>query len=193
MSLFFNQILCEDLYRYEGTRNRSLKVRLKYVFCVPGFTYIFFFRHASNARNKFSRLCYTFFLHLTKFITHIQIPIGTRIGRGFRIVHFGHIVVNPGAVIGKNFNISQGCLIGNAEGSHAGVPSIGDNVCMNANSVVVGNAHIGNNVLIAPGAFINFDVPDNSIVIGNPGKIIPRDSSPTSKYIIYPVSSDNQL
>ena len=46
--------------------------------------------------------------------------------------------------------------------------------------------NIGNDVLIAPGAFVNFDVPDNSIVIGNPGKIITKNSSPTSKYIVYP-------
>ena len=46
---------------------------------------------------------------------------------------------------------------------------------------------IGNNVLIAPGAFINFDVPDNSIVIGNPGKIVERGESPTSKYIVNPI------
>lgn len=46
---------------------------------------------------------------------------------------------------------------------------------------------IGNNVMIAPGAFVNFDVPDNSIVIGNPGKIIPRDESPTKNYIVYSI------
>ena len=34
---------------------------------------------------------------------------------------------------------------------------------------------------------VNFDVPDNSIVIGNPGKIIPRHESPTSKYIVYSI------
>ena len=55
-------------------------------------------------------------------------------------------------------------------GQEGGIPIIGDNVCMNANSMVVGGCHIGNNVLIAPGAFVNFDVPDNSIVIGNPAK-----------------------
>lgn len=58
-----------------------------------------------------------------------------------------------------------------------------------ANSIIVGGVTIGNNVLIAPGAFINFDVPDNSIVIGNPGKIITRDESPTKKHIVY--SSDD--
>ena len=58
---------------------------------------------------------------------------------------------------------------------------------MNANSIIVGGVRIGNNVLIAPGAFINFDVPDNSIVIGNPGKIVERNSSPTDKYIVFPI------
>lgn len=66
-------------------------------------------------------------------------------------------------------------------------PIIGNNVCINANAIVVGGVRIGNNVLIAPGAFVNFDVPDNSIVIGNPGKIISRSSSPTAKYIIYSI------
>lgn len=59
---------------------------------------------------------------------------------------------------------------------------------MNANSSIVCNVKIGNNVLIAPGAFVNFDVPDNSIVIGNPGKIIAREESPTDKYIVYKVT-----
>ena len=189
MGLFFNKTLLEDLYRYEGDGNQKLKVKLRYLFCAPGYTYIFFFRHASMARNRISRMFWSFFLHVTKFITHIQIPAGTKIGRGFRIVHFGHIVVNPEAVIGDNFNISQGCLIGNAMGKRMGSPTFGNNVCMNANAIVIGNAHIGNNVLIAPGAFVNFDVPDNSIVIGNPGKIIARESSPTQKYIVYPIGN----
>ena len=53
---------------------------------------------------------------------------------------------------------------------------------MCTNSMVIGKVTIGNNVLIAPGAFCNFDVPDNCIVIGNPGTIIQRASSPTAKY-----------
>ena len=182
-----NDLLLDDLFRYEGDYCQRWRIKLRYLFFVPGFTYIFFFRHASLARNRFSRLFWMFFLQLTKYITHIQIPVGTRIGRGFRISHFGHIVVNPSAVIGDNFTISQGCLIGNAVGKRGGVPIIGNNVQMGANSIVIGNSRIGNDVMIAPGAFVNFDVPDNSIVIGNPGQIIKREDSPTRKYIIYPV------
>ena len=42
-------------------------------------------------------------------------------------------------------------------------------------------------VLNVPGAFVNFDVPDNSVVIGNPGMIKPQSTSPTEKYEIYRV------
>jgi len=80
-------------------------------------------------------------------------------------------------------------LVGNALGKKKGVPTIGDNVFMGRNSIIIGNVNIGHNVLIAPGAFVNFDVPDNSIVIGNPGQIIPQNSSPTEKYIVYPVEN----
>ena len=45
------------------------------------------------------------------------------------------------------------------------------------NAVIVGNVRIGSDVLIAPLSFVNFDVPDHSIVIGNPAKIISRENA----------------
>lgn len=50
------------------------------------------------------------------------------------------------------------------------------------NAVIVGNITIGSDVLIAPLAYVNFDVPDHSIVIGNPARIISRDNA-TAGYI----------
>ena len=177
----------KDLYRYEGIRSRKWLVRLKYLLFVPGYTYTFFFRRTQKARNPVSRILWMILLRITSYITHIQIPAATQIGDGLYIGHWGMIVVNPSAIIGKNFSISAGSLIGNAQGKHAGAPVIGNNVQMGQFSMIVGRVKVGNDVLIAPGAFVNFDVPDNSIVIGNPGKIIPREESPTRPYIVYPV------
>jgi serine O-acetyltransferase len=68
--------------------------------------------------------------------------------------------------------MANGVTIGQANrGSLKGTPVIGDDVWVGANAVIVGNIKIGNDVLIAPGAFVNFDVPDHSVVIGNPGQI----------------------
>ena len=179
-----NDTLQKDLFRYEGQNCHRILVRLKYVLFVPGYTYTFFFR---KSQVRLLGGVYRIFLRITSYITHIQIPPGTQIGEGLYIGHFGSIIINPDAVIGKNFCISAGTLVGNAQGKKKGVPTIGDNVYMGRNSIVIGHVHIGDNVLIAPGAFVNFDVPDNSIVIGNPGQIITKDYSPTEKYIVYSV------
>ena len=56
-------------------------------------------------------------------------------------------------------------------GDKKGCPTIGNNVTIYANATVCGKVYIGDNVDIASGAFVNFDVPDNSIVLGNPGVI----------------------
>lgn len=182
-----NRILYDDLYRCEGTNASKLSVRLKYFFFVPGYTMVHCFRMASESKFFLKKAFWMVLHRITMYITGIQLPVGTKIGRGLRIAHFGTIVINDEAEIGKNFSIAQGTLIGNAQGKKMGVPRIGDNVCMQANSIIVGGVNIGNNVLVAPGAFVNFDVPDNCIVIGNPAKIIQRDSSPTAKYIVYSV------
>ncbi|MBR3027401.1 MAG: serine acetyltransferase [Bacteroidales bacterium] len=182
-----NGLIKRDLYRYIGNDSNRFLYQLRYFLFTPGFQYIYFFRKASLAKFKISKMLFEICLKLCSFKFGIQIPSSTQIGEGLRISHFGTIVVNPGAVIGNNFSIAEGTLIGNSQGKKSGCPVIGDNVCMQANSVVVGGVRIGNHVLIAPGAFVNFDVPDNSIVIGNPGKIIQRDSSPTDKYNVYKV------
>ena len=118
------------------------------------------------------------------------IPPSLQLGGGIYAPHAYATVLNA-ASIGENFTCIQCTTVGKEKDAR---PIIGDNVCVQANAVIVGGVRIGNDVLIAPGAFVNFDVPDNSIVIGNPGQIIRRESSPTKKYIVYPIieNGDNQ-
>lgn len=49
---------------------------------------------------------------------------------------------------------------------------IGNNVFIGCNTTILPNVKIGNNVIIAAGSLVNKDVPDNSIIGGNPAKII---------------------
>ena len=99
----------------------------------------------------------------------IQIYPETQIGEGFYLGHWGTVVINPKAKIGKNCNIAQGVTIAQANrGKNEGAPEIGNEVWIGPNAVIVGNVKIGNNVLIAPNAYVNFDVPENAVVIGNP-------------------------
>lgn len=84
---------------------------------------------------------------------------------------------------GNYCNISQGVTIGGTNrGEKKGSPTLGDYVRIGSGAVVVGKITIGNNVLIAPLSYVNFDVRENSLVIGNPAKII-RKENPTLGYV----------
>ncbi|HOO79472.1 MAG TPA: serine acetyltransferase, partial [Lachnospiraceae bacterium] len=60
-------------------------------------------------------------------------------------------------------------------------------VWIGTNAVIVGNITIGDDVMIAPGAYVTTDVPAHSIVIGNPAVIRHRDNA-TEGYINRPVA-----
>ena len=66
-----------------------------------------------------------------------------------------------------------------------GPPRIGDRVWIGTNAVIVGGIEIGDDVLIAPGAFVNVDVPSGSTVIGNPG-VVHLDHPCPSEYVQNP-------
>lgn len=103
-------------------------------------------------------------------ITGCQIPPHT-LGFGVKIYHWGWMIVNTKAKIGKNLTIYPGVTVG---GKEQGVPSIGDNVFLGLGSKVFGDVRIGNNVIVAPNAVVVNDVPDNCVVGGVPAKIIKK-------------------
>lgn len=49
---------------------------------------------------------------------------------------------------------------------------IGDNVFIGMNSIILPGTKIGNNIIIGAGSVIRGNIPDNSIVFGNPGQIV---------------------
>ena len=166
----------KDLYRWYGERGEDFLHRL---FRPPELKFILTFRHAHGSRNPY----WHWKLRRLSHKTGIQIPARTQIGEGFYIGHTGRIIINPDAVIGKNVNIATGVTVGQENrGKRRGAPTIGDNCWIGTNAVIVGKITIGNDVLIAPLSYVNFDVPDHSIVLGNPARIIPRENA-TEAYV----------
>lgn len=109
-----------------------------------------------------------------KALWGIDVSRNAKIGRGMYIGHFGGIVISGSAVIGEYCNLSQGVTIGvSGNGSNRGAPTIGDRVYLAAGAKVVGKIKIGDNVKIGANAVVYKDIPNNAIVVLDPGyKII---------------------
>ena len=103
------------------------------------------------------------------------IGIGSVVMAGACISHGStigeHCIINTAAVIDHD------CLIENfvhvsPNATLCGNVSIGSGSWVGAGSVIIQGVCIGKNVIIGAGAVILSNVPDNTTVVGNPGKII---------------------
>lgn len=176
-----DQKFCSDYYRMTGEAwTGSVKNHLK-VMLMHNLRFMKLFRKYERKNNLMVRL----FLYRMSRKFGLEISSGAQIGSGLYLGHPYNITVAEGVKIGNNVNLHKGCTIGRENrGKRAGVPSVGNHVFIGINAVVVGNITIGDDVMIAPNTFVNFDVPPHSIVVGNPAAIHMRDCA-TEGYVNY--------
>ena len=99
----------------------------------------------------------------------MEISYGAKIGKGFCLRDPFTVTINSNAVVGENVTLGKNVTIGKQNrGKSAGSPTLGNDVLIGDNAVVVGKITIGNHVAIAENAYVNRDVPDNMEVFGNP-------------------------
>jgi len=177
----YKYLIFSDLYRI--TENVSLMVLIRHVLFGESYKYNFWLRTCRYTRSK-PLLKYMIYplarimLHHLTYKLGISIPPSTKIGSDFYIGHFGGIVINHKSVIGKNCNISQGVTLGQANrGANKGYPSLGDNVYIGPGAKIVGAVKIGNNVAIGANCVVTKDIPDNSVVVGVPSRVISKEGS----------------
>lgn len=61
--------------------------------------------------------------------------------------------------------------------------TIGNNVHIGSNAILMPNVRIGNNCIIGCGAIVTHDIPDNSIAVGVPAKVIETIDEYEKKHI----------
>jgi serine O-acetyltransferase len=88
------------------------------------------------------------------------------------------ILVSNKAKIGKNVVIFHQVTIGSnnlSDSNKNGAPTIGDNCYIGAGAKIIGNIKVGNNVRVGANAVVVKDVPDNSVVVNQPSRVIQKN------------------
>ena len=83
------------------------------------------------------------------------------------------VVIGETTEIGDDVLLYQGVTLGgtgNEQGKRH--PTIGNNVVVGTGAKVLGSIRIGNNVKIGAGSVVVHPVPDNSTVVGIPGRVV---------------------
>jgi len=114
-------------------------------------------------------------------VTYLR-STGVRIGHNTMISLGSKIDVRRGNVrIGDNCHITHGVVILSHDGAARqidpqddgeGAVDIGDNVFVGVNAVVLKGVTIGDNSVVAAGAVVSMNVPENVVVAGNPARVI---------------------
>ncbi|MGN1418018.1 MAG: serine acetyltransferase [Acutalibacteraceae bacterium] len=156
-----------DFYRMTGTEYRSGISSFVKRHLFHNLQFAFYFRKYQNRKSIFRR----FQLYRLSHKYGLEISPDAKIGNGLYLGHPYNITVGSDVTMGDNVNLNKGCTLGRTNRGNSGSPTIGNNVYIGINATVVGKISIGNDVMIAPNSFVNFDVPDHSIVVGNPGVI----------------------
>lgn len=95
-------------------------------------------------------------------------------GPGLSIAHHGTVTVNGDAVVGSNCRIDTQTTIGDVRGS---APVLGDNVYVGSGARVLGGVSVGDDVAIGANAVVVEDVPPGVTVGGVPARVISRRGS----------------
>jgi serine O-acetyltransferase len=108
-----------------------------------------------------------------RFFTGIEIHPGASIGRRFFIDHGMGVVIGETAEIGDDVLLYQGVTLGGT-GNEKGKrhPTLGSRVVVGTGAKILGSIRIGNDVKIGAGSVVVHPVPDNSTVVGIPGRVV---------------------
>lgn len=114
------------------------------------------------------------FEYLIRIFFASDISCKAIIPRDICFMHGHDIVIGSEVVIGSNCKLFNGVTLGNkdTESGINGHPTIGDNCVISTGAKILGNITIGNNCIIGANSVVLIDIPDNSVAVGVPARIL---------------------
>jgi len=169
-SLF--QLLNSD-WQAVREHNSLIENRLEVLLCYPGFHALILHRGAHWLYRRNLSLLARLISTLNRFLTGIEIHPGAIIGERVFIVNGFGVVIGETAIVGDGTLIYQEVTLGGT-GKDKGKrhPTLGKNVVVNPGAKILGNIQIGDNVCVGTESVVLKDVPENSLAIGIPARIV---------------------
>ncbi len=165
-------ILKEDI-RVAFERDPAARNLLEVLLCYPGVHALLLHRLAHRLWRRGWRNPARLVSHLSRFLTGVEIHPGATVGRRFFIDHGMGVVIGETSEIGDDVTLFQGVTLGGIsmrrEKRH---PTVEDRVIIGAGATVLGPVVVGRNSKIGSGSVVVKDVPENSTVVGVPGKVV---------------------
>ena len=178
-------------------RDPAAKSKISLILTYPGVKAIFFHRIANFfAIAKFD-LVARIISQISRFFTGIEIHPKAKIGKNLFIDHGMGVVIGETSEISDNVTIYHNVTLGgtspsintNEQRNSKRHPTLEENVVVGSGAQILGPVVIGKNSLIGANAVVTKDVPEKSIMAGNPAKKI---GDATRGFKPYAVTDNNE-
>lgn len=154
-------------------RDPAAKSTLEVLFCYTGLHALWFHRVNHWLWNHRFFLLSRWLSQLARILTGIEIHPAAKLGRRLLIDHGMAVVIGETAVIGDDVTLYQGVTLGGTGKERIKRhPTVGNGVFIGAGAKLLGNIRIGNNCRIGANSVVLRNVPDDSTVVGVPGRIV---------------------
>lgn len=159
----------ETIFREDPAAKSVVEIFL----CYPGFHAIMAHRLAHRLYRWRVPLVPRLISQISRFFTQIEIHPGATIGHRFFIDHGSGVVIGETTEIGDDVLLYQGVTLGGTGGEKGKRhPTLGNRVVVGTGAKILGNIRLGDNVKVGAGSVVVHHVPDNSTVVGVPGRVV---------------------
>ncbi len=153
-------------------KDPAAKSLLEVLFCYPGLHALWGHRISHFLWKHKLYFIARLLSHISRFFTGIEIHPGATIGRRFFIDHGMGVVIGETSEIGNDVLLYKGVVLGGTSlEKKKRHPTLGNNIIVGSNAIIMGAITIGDNARIGAASVVTHNVPANATAVGIPARV----------------------
>ncbi len=171
-----------SVFHRDPAARTSVEVLLNY----PGLHAVLMHRLAHKLWTMDFKLSARFISSFSRWLTGIEIHPGATIGRRFFIDHGMGVVIGETAIIGDDCMLYHGVTLGGTTWDKVKRhPTLKNGVVIGAGAKILGPITLGNNVRVGSNSVVVRSIDDNETVVGIPGRIVRQKTEDEDSFDSY--------